>query len=185
MKLNARLGLFAFILVTLTVIVKIICAPVLALSGFTTIIAIALFAGMYNNKENSFLLPLAALFVSDVIIEILYTFNWFAFKGFYKGQWLNYLLLAISVLIGWMVKGKKIGNVFLAAIAAPTVYFLLSNFTVWMSGTMYATTWDGLVSCYTMALPFYKNQLLSTGIFLPGIIITYNYLHSNTVKAVL
>jgi hypothetical protein len=50
------------------------------------------------------------------------------------------------------------------AVAAPTSFFLLSNFAVWVGGGMYAHTLAGLAQCYTMALPFYRNDLVSTGI---------------------
>jgi hypothetical protein len=49
------------------------------------------------------------------------------------------------------------------AVATPTSFFLLSNFAVWMGG-MYAHTLAGLAQCYTMALPFYRNDLVSTAL---------------------
>jgi hypothetical protein len=49
------------------------------------------------------------------------------------------------------------------AVATPTSFFLLSNFAVWMGG-MYAHTLAGLGQCYTMAIPFYRNDLASTAI---------------------
>ena len=48
-------------------------------------------------------------------------------------------------------------------LASATSFFVLSNFAVWASGGMYAHSAAGLVSCYVAALPFYANDLLSTG----------------------
>jgi hypothetical protein len=50
------------------------------------------------------------------------------------------------------------------AVATPTSFFLLSNFVVWVGSGMYAHTMSGLAQCYTMALPFYRNDLVSTGL---------------------
>lgn len=176
---NNRSILFTIAIIALTVIVKFICAPVIAFSGISTVIAISLFAGMsINKKQNTFFLPLIALFTSDVIIEIMYQFNMFEFQGFYKGQILNYSLLLLSVLIGWAIKSKSIASIGLGAFAASTIFFLLSNFSVWYSGNMYPKDFNGLMLCYESALPFYRNQLLSTILFLPLSILAYNYIIS-------
>lgn len=187
MKLNTRSILFALVLVIATTAIKFICAPVLGLSGFTTIIAVALFAGMSTkDKDASFLLPLVALLVSDIIIEILHQSNVFAFKGFYKYQFLNYGLLLITTLIGWGLKGKKVSSVLVASFAAPTVFFLLSNFSVWFfSTTMYTKDFSGLMLCYEMGLPFYRNALVSTILFVPAIIFTYNLIVNRKKNIVL
>ncbi|MBX2932423.1 MAG: hypothetical protein KF781_10820 [Chitinophagaceae bacterium] len=183
---NNRLIIFTVALIALTVIVKYICAPVLGLSGFSPIIAIALFAGMsINNKKNAFLLPLIALLASDVIIEVLYRLDLFSFSGFYKGQLINYSLLMLSVLIGWTVKGKSYLSMGIGALAASTLFFLLSNFSVWYSGTMYVKDFNGLMLCYENALPFYRNELISTTLFLPIIIMGYNYIVQGKSKLVI
>jgi hypothetical protein len=50
-----------------------------------------------------------------------------------------------------------------AVLASATSFFILSNFVVWMGG-MYAHTAAGLATCYAAALPFYRNDLVSTGL---------------------
>jgi hypothetical protein len=187
MKVSSRSIIFAVVLVAVTTLVKFICAPVLGLSGFTTIIAVALFAGMSAKEKNtSFLLPLVALFLSDVIIEILYKSDLFAFPGFYKHQITNYALLLVAPLIGWMIKAKNVASIALASFAAPTVFFLCSNFTVWLgSTTMYTKDLSGLINCYEMGLPFYRNALISTFVFVPALLFVYNYLVKAKTEIVL
>jgi hypothetical protein len=46
----------------------------------------------------------------------------------------------------------------------PTSFFLVSNYAVWASGWMYPRTLGGLGACFVAALPFYRNDLLSTGL---------------------
>lgn len=179
MKISRRLIVFTLILVALQTACKLFFAPRLEWSGFSPFIAIALFSGFIIKERNmSFLLPLLALFISDAIIQVLYINKQFDFSGFYPGQWKNYLLLLACTLIGWALKGKSYPSLVVAGIAAPTLYFLVSNFLVWQGATeaVYARSFSGLMTCYEAALPFYKNSLMATVLFLPVILLVYNYL---------
>jgi hypothetical protein len=169
---------------------KLLFAANINMSGFSPIIAIAVFSGMIvKDKGASFLLPLVALFVSDVIIEILHQMGKFDFRGLYGHQWINYSLLLLTTLIGWALKGRKLTSVFLGALIAPTVFFLLSNFNVWYGDTYstYPKSFSGLMLCYEAGLPFYKHALVATLIYLPACIIGYNLLvrRSNSVNVTL
>jgi hypothetical protein len=186
MKINSRLIIFTLVLVLLQTICKLLFAPKLEWSGFSPFIAIALFSGFVMSKKNiSFLLPLLALFISDAIIHVLYLNNQFDFAGFYSGQWKNYLLLLAVTLIGWALKGRTYQRIFAGVIAGPLVYFLVSNFLVWQATTeaVYSKSFSGLMTCYEAALPFYRNSLIATLLFLPVILFGYNYLTKK--KAVL
>ena len=115
------------------------------------------------------------------MIQVLYTQGLFPYNGFYNGQWKNYLILMTATLIGWLLKGRSNASLLTGAVAAPTVFFLMSNFSVWMGTTeaVYPKDFSGLMTCYAAGLPFYKNALIATLIFLPGILLTYNYLTRN------
>lgn len=182
MKNNGRLIVFTLILVALATACKFFFGPDLDWSGFSPVIAIALFSGfIIKQKDMSFLLPLLALFISDVVIQLLYTQGLFPYAGFYDGQLKNYAILLAATLIGWALKGRNISSLLTGAIAAPTVFFLLSNFGVWMGTTevTYTKNFSGLMTCYAAGLPFYKNALIATLVFLPGILLVYNYLTRN------
>jgi hypothetical protein len=186
MKSNGRLIVFSLVLVIITVLCKRFLGSDPVWSGFSPVIAIALFSGfIVKKKDMSFLLPLLALFISDAVIQFLYTQDMFKYPGFYSGQWKNYLILMSATLIGWLLKGRSNGSLLAGVIAAPTVFFLLSNFAVWMVNTeaVYTRDFSGLMTCYAAGLPFYKNALMATIVFLPVILFTYNYMTRN--KAVL
>ena len=179
MKISKRLIIFTLVLVALQTICKLLFAPKLEWSGFSPFIAIALFSGFIMKERNmSFLLPLVALFISDAIIHVLFINNQFDFAGFYSGQWKNYLLLLAVVLIGWIFKGRSYTSLIAGGIAGPTLYFLISNFLVWQatSEAVYAKSFSGLMTCYEAALPFYRNSLIATVVFLPLILFAYNYI---------
>lgn len=186
MKSNGRLIIFSLILVLLATACKYFFGPELDWSGFSPVIAIALFAGfIIKQKDMSFILPLLALFISDAVIQLLYTADLFPYAGFYGGQWKNYLILMLATLIGWLLKGRSYTSLLAGTIAAPAVYFLVSNFMVWAGSTeaVYAKSFGGLMACYEAGLPFYRNSLIATLVFLPVILFGYNYLTKK--KAVL
>lgn len=178
MKINGRMILFTVILVVLTTACKFYFGPDLDWSGFSPVIAIALFSGLIiRQRDMSFILPLLALFISDAVIQLLYKMGEFPYAGFYSGQWKNYLILMVSTLIGWSLKGRSYISLAIGAIAAPTAFFLISNFGVWMGNHVtYPKTFSGLMTCYTAGLPFYKNALIATVVFLPIILVAYNML---------
>ena len=179
MKKNGRLILFTAVLVALATACKYFFGPDLDWSGFSPVIAIALFAGMIiRQKDMSFMLPLLALFISDAVIQFLYTQDLFPYAGFYEGQWKNYLLLLSATLLGWILKGRHYGNLLAGGIAAPTVYFLVSNFIVWQGSSpiVYPKSFGGLMTCYEAALPFYRNSMIATLLFLPVALVLFNFL---------
>lgn len=178
MKINGRLILFTLILVAITVGCKVAFGSDFDWSGFTPIFAIALFSGfIIRQRDISFLFPLVALFLSDLSIQILYSQGLFPYPGFYEGQWINYLILLSATLIGWGLRGNNYLKLGMGAIAAPTLFFLISNFQVFLGPqTSYPKNFSGLITCYEAGLPFYRNGLIATLVFLPGILLLYNYM---------
>ena len=135
-----------------------------------------------------FVLPILPLFLSDIIYQILYMNGLSSIQGFYDGQWQNYLLFAMLAVFGMMMKKINVQNVFVASLAAPTVYFILSNLVLWAgwSGTRglgRPKTWSGLMQCYTDALPFYRTSLIATLVF-SGVLFGTYYLISKKQSAI-
>jgi hypothetical protein len=137
--------------------------------GFEPQIALALFSGaVIKDKKLAFVLPLLSMFISDVLYQLLYNAGLSDMRGFYPDQWVNYLLYASVVMFGFLIKKVRVLNVLLVSLAAPTYFFLVSNFLTWagVGGyDMYPKTGAGLVSCYVAALPFYQMGLISCVLF--------------------
>lgn len=119
--------------------------------NFAPIAAMALFGGAYFNKKwAAFLVPVAAMFITDLIL------------GFHSTMWAVYLSFAIIVLIGMlMIRQKKISNIFFASVSSSVVFFIITNFGAWISSPFYEKTGSGLAACYTAAIPFFHQTLLS------------------------
>ena len=140
--------------------------------GFAPQIAMALFAGsVIRNKKFAFLFPILSLFISDLLYQFLYVQGLTTIKGFYSGQITNYLLIASVTIIGFFINKNKIGQIFAGSLAGAVYFFLVSNFMVWVGGGWdinnqpYPRSFNGLILCYTEALPFFKWSVLSTLLF--------------------
>ena len=67
------------------------------------------------------------------------------------------------------------------ALLGALIFFLISNFGVWISG-MYGFTIKGLLACYTLAIPFFAYSIISTIIFSSIIEIFYKTYQSKVLK---
>jgi hypothetical protein len=139
--------------------------------GFAPQWAMAIFAGaVIKDKKWAFILPVLSMFVSDLFYQVLYLGGVTKIQGFYEGQWQNYILFALLVFVGMAIKKLNVFQIAVASLAAPTIYFLISNFLVWASngsvrGLDRPKTWDGLMLCYTDGIPFYTMSIVSTVVF--------------------
>lgn len=120
--------------------------------NFSPVVAVALFGGAALTKRwLAFAVPLAAMLVADVFI------------GFHNTITFVYAGMALVVVIGNAL-GKHRQPVVLvgAALGGSAVFFLISNAGVWWLGGIYSHSMEGLVTCFTAALPFFHNTVLST-----------------------
>ena len=126
--------------------------------------ALSIFVGSRLRGHYAYLVPLAALVASDLLLiphvagEGYSAFGW--------GRLPIYACFVLYVLIGRLVPAGemslltpvKVGG---AAVAGNLQFFLITNFLVWLNGTTYEHTREGLMACYAMAIPFYRNTLMS------------------------
>jgi hypothetical protein len=126
--------------------------------NFTAVAAMALFGGAYlSSRTAAFALPIAAMFLSDLII------------GFHPGMYAVYISFILIVAMGMSLRNnKKIGNIFLASVSASVTFFIITNFALWLTGTLYPKTGAGLAACFTAAVPFFHYTFLGD-IFFVGV----------------
>jgi hypothetical protein len=131
-------------------------------------IAMAIFAGsVIKDRKWAFAVPLFSMLFSDLLMQGLHLANPSFMPGFYKGQFLNYVLILSTTVIGFYINRKKAGQILAGVIAAPLVYFFLSNTMVWLGGGGWfrPKTFDGLLLTLTDGIPFLKTSLAGTAIF--------------------
>lgn len=111
----------------------------------------------------------AALQIAGALAMLMAADYWITVYGYAYPFHVSSYLLTWAWYAGVCVLGMKflqkvtVLRVAAGAIAAPTSFFLISNFAVWMGG-MYAHTLAGLAQCYVAGIPFYRNDLASTAL---------------------
>ena len=136
--------------------------------GFAPQIAMAIFGGaIISNKKLAFALPLLSMLLSDVAYQVLYSAGLSSIQGFYGGQWINYLLIVGLTLFGFGMKKINVPNVALFSVSGSLLFFLFSNFTVWLDGGGYhhPKTAEGLMLTYADGLAFYRDYGLVNGFY--------------------
>lgn len=141
--------------------------------NFAPITAIALFGGVYLPKKYAFIIPLAALFVSDL------------FLGFYGQTMLFvYASFIISGLMGLMIRNSK--NFFTVAtttLTASVLFYLITNFGVWVDPlSSYTKDFNGLIQSYIAAIPFFRNTLMGDLFFTGILFVSYELSYSLSKK---
>ncbi len=120
-------------------------------ANFSPIAAMALAGGVYLDKRYALLIPLVALFISDVFI------------GFHNTILFVYGSFALIGILGlWLRSHKTILPVVGTSLLGSIIFFVVTNFGVWLTGGgwNYPKTLQGLVECYTMAIPFFRSTVL-------------------------
>lgn len=140
--------------------------------NFSPIGGMALFgAAYYSRRSVAYLIPILAMWISDLAINnILYSQYFDHFVWFYSGAIFTYGAFLLIVVYGRLILKKiRIANLVAAALGASVIFFLVSNFGVWLSSGMYPHSISGLMSCYAAGIPFFRNTLLGN-LFCSGLL---------------
>lgn len=138
--------------------------------NFTPLTAIALFASAYLGLRYSVFVLVGIMLISDI------------FLGFYQWQTMIavYSSFAVAGIVGVFIDKKKINNILVGSIGSSLVFFFVTNWSVWMFGTMYERSLSGLVQSYMMAIPFFRNSLAGdlfyTGLLFGAVFVANAYL---------
>lgn len=118
-------------------------------ANFIPLGALALLSGTYIRSKWGIILPVVVMAISDAII------GWHSLVFF---TWGGFLLIG---MIGWWVRQKKsLWRIASSSLVGSIIFYLVTNFAVWAFTPLYAKTATGLVQCFYMAIPFFRNTAL-------------------------
>lgn len=154
LQLKTQKIIFAISIIVFVCIYRLIPHP----ANFAPITALALFGGAYLDKKYALLVPLVAMFVSDI------------FLGFHSDMIFVYGSFLLIGLLGIRLKShRNFKNILFTAIFSSILFFVITNFGVWLMTDMYSKNAQGLLTAFILAIPFFKNtimgDLLFTGMF--------------------
>ena len=138
--------------------------------NFAPIGGLALFSGINFKKKSALLIPLSAMFISDI------------FLGFHKAIPYVYASFIVIALIGGLIKNNKWQSLLKASLISSVLFFLITNFGAWATGSMYQKNLSGLMQCYAFGIPFFRNTLISDLFYTFSFFYGYRFLSSVLFK---
>ena len=139
------------IMMTLLIISRMISD----IPNFTATIALIMFTSyLIRDKFLSVLVILVSQIISDLYI------------GIYSSMFFVYGAYVFIALLSPIIMNKlSFKSVLISSLVTPTIFYIVSNFGVWITGSTYPLSLDGLVMCYVAGIPFFDETLLSTVVF--------------------
>jgi hypothetical protein len=135
------------------------------LSNFAPLAAIALCGAIYFPRKYKFTVPLAALLISDIVLNFYYHATWDALIV------CRYVAFALVGCLGFAIRNRAtLKTIIPASLAGSTLFYLITNVFSWLTDPGYAKTFAGLIQALTVGLPaygatptwmFFRNSLLS------------------------
>ena len=151
--------MLAYLFVVLAIAVRFMPHPWM----FTPVTASLLFFGARGPRRFMWA-PIAMLAASDVVLTKYFWHYHFTWDQLVVWAW----YAAVLMLGTRLRENNKPLWIMASALGSSVAFYLLSNFAVWASFNMYPKTLAGLMTCYTLAIPFFKPALIGDLVFTSG-----------------
>ena len=152
--------MLAYLFVVLAIAVRFMPHPWM----FTPLTASLLYFGARGPRRFLWT-PIVMLAASDVVLTKYfwhYRFTW--------DQLVIWAWYAAVLMLGTKLReNKKPLWIMASALGSSVAFYLVSNFAVWAAYNMYPKTLAGLMTCYTLAIPFFRPSLLGDLLFTAGL----------------
>jgi hypothetical protein len=130
--------------------------------NFTPMAAIALMGGaLIRNRWVAIGVPVIAMIVSDILTVTLINYKYITVSEYFSsiGTLLIYVSILAMIGIGYILRNKKsFSSLALGAGSSAVVFFVISNFGVWLNNSL-PKTFAGLLATYELGIPFFANNL--------------------------
>lgn len=164
--------ILALVLIILATGYRLVGAWEPSLVNFSPLMAMAFCGGVYFKNRWLWLVPLAALTLSDLYLDHYYAVQ-FGYEWTLGGAGIRSLCFIAAIAIGWMVSQQKNWlNLFSGALGGALFFYLVSNTASWVGDALYAKTFAGWWQAMTVGHPgfpptlyFFRNSLVSDLLF--------------------
>jgi hypothetical protein len=132
--------------------------------NFTPVAAISLFAGAHISGKQKYIIPMIIMLISDL------------FLGFHSTMIFVYGAFLLAVFLGGYLKKTNFIKTTAFTFSSSILFFLITNFGVWLVNTMYPHTFSGLIQAYIMGIPFFRNTVLGDLIYTYAFFYGYSFI---------
>jgi len=133
------------------IIMAIIARLIPHAPNLAPIAALALLGGASYKFPKSLFLPLGAMAISDTVIGFS---PWPITLSVYGS-------FAIITMLGAFLRQPKLWKLPVSALSSSLLFYVVTNFSVWLTSGMYQLSFSGLIACYVNAIPFLQNTIIS------------------------
>jgi len=157
-----------YLLVFLAGIARLLPHP----PNVTPVAAMALFGGAFLSKRYALLYPLCIMVFSDVVLNPFLQVPLFLPESlFVYGSFL------ITGCLGLWARSRSTGVLYTTCCASAAQFYLVTNFGTWWVSGLYPRSGEGLLKCYLLALPFFRNSLLGDLFWFSLLLAAYQVTH--------
>ncbi len=133
--------------------------------------ALTLVSGIYLGGIYTAVVPLSVIFLSDLAIgnNYIFIFTWTAFVliGLLGAGYRRWRIAKRGFQITRDNFKAQLPEAIGLGISSSLFFFIWTNFGWWLISGMYEHNLAGLIKCYWMAIPFFKNNLIGNLVFVP------------------
>ncbi len=181
MQMNNKNILVVAAIVAVAAITRLLPHPM----NFAPLGAMALFGSAYFGKKGlGLLVTMLTWLLSDFILNnFVYSFS-SDIIVFTQGAPFIYGSIVLIYLMGTqMMKKITAARMLSGSLLASIIFFTISNFGVWFSGTMYPMTVAGLATCYAAAIPFFTNTIAGDLFYAGALFLLYERVFKAQLQA--
>jgi hypothetical protein len=158
--------LFVSVLIILAVSWRIVNHNFQIAPNLELVTVASLLAAIIVGWQAALIVPIITMVISDLIIgnSSIFILTWGAF-----------VVISLGSLLLQKLNQKPVSQVVYSvgfAITSSFFFFVVTNFGVWLQG-WYPATWAGLITCFTVAIPFYRTMLIGNIILVPLAVTTW------------
>ncbi|MBS0663584.1 MAG: hypothetical protein JSR48_09995 [Verrucomicrobia bacterium] len=172
----------AVLMIVLAVGYRVLAVHEPSLSNFAPLMALTFCGGLYFRDRRLWLVPFAALVLSDLYIDRYYAIQ-YGYLWTYNAAIVRAFCFAVSLGLGWLVSRQKNWlNLFSGVLGGAVFFYLVTNTQSWFMDLGYAKTLAGWWQAMTVGHPefaptvtFFRNSLASDFLFTAAFVLVMEY----------
>jgi hypothetical protein len=158
-------------------------------ANFSPLAAIAICCAAFFNRKTALIIPAAAIFFSDLLLNAHYNAALFD-----TGMFSRYFSFALVLLLGFRVRQQQrfqLLSLFLSTVIGSLIFYVITNTDAWLTLPGYSKTLAGWIQALTIGTPgypptylFLRNTMASDLLFTALFVLTHRVFVRSAAKTI-